>query len=158
MPRYEKIWMIFGFASLILFLAILGIMAAFMGLNPPDSLRTTVAPEKVETAPPFDQPGVYQIGPKEYRVVMLSYVFGYNPGTITIPQGSTVHFEATSRDVIHGVYVPGTNINLMLIPGHITEFTQTFNKPGEYLYLCHEYCGVGHHLMQGRIIVEPSTT
>ena len=33
-----------------------------------------------------------------------------------------------------------------------------FDEPGEYLLICHEYCGLGHHMMYGRIIVEPAGT
>lgn len=154
LPRYEKIWLTFGFGSLILFLVILGVMAFGQGLHPPDSMQTTIAPEQVETTAPFNEPGLKQIGPNEYRLTILSYVFGYNPGTVRIPAGSTVHFEATTRDVVHGLFIPNTNINLMLIPGHVTEYTHTFDEQGEYFFLCHEYCGAGHHIMQGRIIVE----
>jgi cytochrome c oxidase subunit 2 len=31
-----------------------------------------------------------------------------------------------------------------------------FRKPGEHLLICHEYCGLAHHTMYGRIIVEPA--
>ena len=34
------------------------------------------------------------------------------------------------------------------------EATTTFETPGEYLVVCNEYCGLGHHLMQGKVIVE----
>ena len=48
----------------------------------------------------------------------------------------------------------GTNANTMVIPGYVTEFTITFPKPGEYLMMCHEYCGTLHHEMVGALIVE----
>jgi cytochrome c oxidase subunit 2 len=30
-----------------------------------------------------------------------------------------------------------------------------FDAPGEYVIICHEYCGVAHHTMAARVIVEP---
>jgi len=36
----------------------------------------------------------------------------------------------------------------------VSELTITFHRPGEYLMVCHEYCGVLHHEMQGVVIVE----
>jgi cytochrome c oxidase subunit II len=30
-----------------------------------------------------------------------------------------------------------------------------FDRPGEYPMICHEYCGIAHHTMSGKIIVEP---
>lgn len=159
MPRYERIWMNIGIGSLIIFLIILGILAFGMGIHPPDSLEQTANPETIDIYPPFDQPGVYQTGPNEYEVIMTSFIFSYEPREIRVPMGAKIHFKATSKDVVHGLYVPNTNINLMLVPGHVTEYTYTFDEPGEHLFLCHEYCGTGHQLMQGRIIVyDPENT
>ncbi len=95
-----------------------------------------------------------RIGPNEYVLTSVSFVFGYDPKEVTVPAGAKVHFRVTSRDVIHGFYIPGTTVNMMVEPGHITEQTYTFDKPGKYLVLCHEYCGSGHHLMQGTIYVK----
>lgn len=154
MPKLEKIWLAIGSGSLVLFLIITGVMAVGMGLNPPDGMQTTIEPDKVEAQAPFDNPGVEQIGPNEYKATILSFVFGYDPNTITVPVGSTVHFEVTTKDVVHGFHIPGTPTNLMLVPGHVAEYSQTFHEPGEYLFLCHEYCGIGHEVMYGKIIVE----
>lgn len=154
MPKLEKIWLAIGSGSLILFLIITGVMGVAMGLNPPDGMETTVEPEKIEEHPPFNELGLKQIGPNEYKATILSFVFGYEPNTITVPKGATVHFEVTSKDVVHGLHIPGTATNLMLVPGHIAEYSQTFDEPGEYLFLCHEYCGIAHELMYGKIIVE----
>ena len=29
-----------------------------------------------------------------------------------------------------------------------------FDQPGEYRFFCHEYCGLAHHMMFGRVVVE----
>lgn len=42
---------------------------------------------------------------------------------------------------------------MMLEPGYISEHVATFDKEGEYLILCNEYCGVGHHMMTSKIEV-----
>lgn len=154
MPKLEKIWLSIGIGSLIVFLIITGVLGVSMGLNPPDGLKTTIEPEMVEAAPPFNNRGLEQIGPNEYVATILSYTFGYDPIEIRIPKDATVHFQMTSKDVIHGFHVPGTPINLMLTPGHITEYTYTFKEAGEYLFLCHEYCGIAHEVMYGKLIVE----
>ncbi|MFC4101972.1 cytochrome c oxidase subunit II [Paenibacillus xanthanilyticus] len=153
MPRYEKIWLTLGAASLVVFLAILGFMAVGLGLDAPGHMDTIVPAQAMQT-PPFDAPGLKQIGEKEYELVMLGQVFAFAPGEVNIPEGSTVHFRITTPDVVHGLLIPGTNVNMMIVPGHITEFTYTFRKAGDYLMLCNEYCGVGHHLMMGKLIVQ----
>ena len=42
----------------------------------------------------------------------------------------------------------------MAIPGYISQFTTQF-EAGEYLIVCNEYCGVGHHLMSAKLHVVP---
>ncbi|UUZ85018.1 hypothetical protein LJK88_16340 [Paenibacillus sp. P26] len=34
-----------------------------------------------------------------------------------VPVGSTVHFTVTSSDVVHALEIPGTNVNMMIVPG-----------------------------------------
>ena len=83
---------------------------------------------------------------------MVAYIFGYSP-SMKVPVGSTVNFKVTSKDVVHGFAIPGTNVNMMVVPGHINEISHTFDKPGKYLILCNEYCGTGHEIMATTIEV-----
>jgi cytochrome c oxidase subunit 2 len=43
----------------------------------------------------------------------------------------------------------------MVLPGQVTKTSARFDEPGEYRFLCHEYCGLAHHLMFGKVIVAP---
>jgi cytochrome c oxidase subunit 2 len=36
----------------------------------------------------------------------------------------------------------------------VSRNSYTFRKRGQFLLLCHEYCGIGHHTMSARVIVE----
>jgi cytochrome c oxidase subunit 2 len=152
-PRLEKIWLWIGGAMIVTFLIIIGFMGLSLGLNPPGHHRT-IAPELVDTTAPFNTPGLVKIGDNEYRATIVSRIWTFQPNNLVIPAGATVHFEVTSPDVVHGLYIPGTNVNIMAIPGRITEFTYSFKKPGEYLVLCHEYCGTGHQNMMGKVTVQ----
>jgi cytochrome c oxidase subunit 2 len=125
-----------------------------MGIHVPGQV-STVDPRTVAQTPPFDQPGVYQVGPNRFEVVLLAQIWFFQPREIRVPVGAHVTFIATSQDVVHGLRIRGTNVNLMLIPGQIARAEARFTEPGEYLFLCHEYCGVAHHTMAGRVIVEP---
>jgi cytochrome c oxidase subunit 2 len=150
--KYEKIWLIVGGATLALFLLVLGIGAFAMGQHPPSDTET-IDPQYVRETAPFDQPGLKQIGENEYELVMVAQAFAFQPADIQIPAGAKVHFIVTSADVIHGLEIANTNVNMMVTPGYVSRMTYTFNDPGEYLMLCNEYCGVGHHLMGTRIEV-----
>jgi cytochrome c oxidase subunit 2 len=72
---------------------------------------------------------------------------------VEVPYGAKVKIIATTKDVVHGFEVAGSNINMMLEPGYISEHITTFDKTGEYLIVCNEYCGVGHHMMSSKIKV-----
>ena len=115
----------------------------------------TIQPAAIDSTPPFDQPGeLRQVGPNEYEIALVAQIWVFNPREIRVPANSRVTFVATSRDVIHGLHIEGTNVNVMLIPGRITRQTAVFREPGEFRFVCHEYCGSGHHLMFGSVIVE----
>jgi cytochrome c oxidase subunit 2 len=50
--------------------------------------------------------------------------------------------------------IPGTRVNMMLIPGQVSQYEYRFDKPGEYLLICHEYCGRLHHTMSAKVVVK----
>ncbi|MGP4078539.1 cytochrome c oxidase subunit II [Pseudalkalibacillus sp. R45] len=149
----EKIWLTVSFGIIMVFMLITGYQTFALEMGLP-SHKETIDPQKVEQTAPFDQPGVKKIGENEYEVVMTMEIFSFNPGDIEIPAGSTVHFTLTSKDVVHGFQVANTNINAMVMPGHIQKITQKFDEPGDYLVLCNEYCGAGHHAMSTTIKVK----
>lgn len=116
-----------------------------------------VDPTKLSTTAPFNKPGVFQIGPGQYEVRMVAGIWSFTPNEIRVPAGSTVSFVATSRDVVHGLFIPRANINVMLLPGQVARLTTRFDRPGVYPLVCHEYCGIAHHIMSGKVIVESSS-
>jgi cytochrome c oxidase subunit 2 len=146
MPKQEEIWLVISVGILILSMVFTGYQTFALGMGPP-SEKETLDPQKVDEHPVFSEPGVYQVGENEYEVVMTLEIFNYTPGEFEIPAGAEVTFIMTSKDVVHGMQIPGTNVNAMVMPGHIQKITQTFDEPGEYLIICNEYCGSGHHLM-----------
>ena len=149
----EKIWLTLSFGMIMLFMIFTGYQSFALEMGPPSN-KDIIDPQKVDKTAPFDHPGVKQIGDKEYEVVMTLQIFSFNPAKIEVPAGSTVHFVLTSKDVVHGFEVAGTNLNAMVMPGHIQKITQKFDKPGQYLVLCNEYCGAGHQMMSTTITVK----
>lgn len=154
MHKYEKIWLIFGVSALVVFLTTIGVSAFYLGNQPPSCL-TTIDYEKVDTTAPFDKPGLNKVDGKEwdYELVYVAQAFSYNPVQVEVPLGAKVKVIATTKDVVHGFEVAGTNINMMLEPGYVSEYVTTFDKAGSYLIVCNEYCGTGHHLMYSKIEV-----
>ena len=44
------------------------------------------------------------------------------------------------------------------MPGYDYGLRMTPNLPGEYKVICNEFCGIQHHIMIGKIVVEPRAT
>ncbi|MDV6377033.1 cytochrome c oxidase subunit II [Sporosarcina sp. GW1-11] len=161
--KYEKVWLAFGLGSLVLFLLIIGFAAFWKGTHPQSHIET-IDPQNVEANESF-QPenlGLTEVADGKYVVNMVASAFNYDFGkeqdgtatkTIRIPKGSTVLFQITSKDVVHGFQVAGTNVNMMVEPGHISRFEAVMKNTGEFTVVCNEYCGIGHHLMFGTVEV-----
>ena len=151
---YELAWILPSIAIPVGMLAALLVTAFGAGIHVP-SVAGRIDPTRVTETAPFDQPGVVQTGPVSYEVRMIGQIWAFTPNEIRVPVGSTVTFVATSKDVIHGLFIPGANVNVMLIPGQISRVTARFDRAGEFFMACHEYCGISHHTMGGKVIVEP---
>jgi cytochrome c oxidase subunit 2 len=150
---YEKAWMWIAAVLIVAFLGAIVFAAGHSAIHPPSHVET-INPATVYDSEEFGNTGIETLEDGSVRVTLVSEMFYFDPDEIVVPAGKPVTFRATSTDVIHGLLVAGTNTNAMIIPGYVTEFTVTFPKPGEYLMLCHEYCGMLHHEMQGVVIVE----
>jgi cytochrome c oxidase subunit 2 len=149
---YEKIWMWAAGGIIVAFVATVLITGIGGALQPPSHVET-IDPTQVFKDPRFAHPGV-TVDATGATVVAFGMMFGFTPAEIHVPAGKPVTFRMTSADVTHGFLIVGTNANTMLVPGYVSQFTTVFQQPGEYLIVCHEYCGLGHHLMAGKLIVE----
>jgi len=153
---YELAWILPSIAIPVGMLVALIVSAFGAGIHLPGD-EGRVDPTKVAQMAPFNQPGVVELGPGRYEVRMVAQVWAFEPREVRVPAGSTVTFVSTSKDVVHGLFIPGVNVNAMLLPGQVTRVTVRFDRPGEYPVLCHEYCGLAHHIMEGKVIVEPKS-
>lgn len=150
---FELAWILPSVSIPVGMLVALVVSAYGMGMHVPTHVQSLDPKVAAQTAP-FDAPGVREVAPGKYEVTMLSQIWFFRPNEIRVPVGSEVTFVATSTDVTHGLKVQGTNVNFMLIPGQVSRATAKFREPGEFLLVCHEYCGVGHQTMAGKVIVE----
>ena len=148
--KYEKAWMVGAAVLIVVFVAALVYAAAAHAVHPPSHVET-IDPTTVVDSGEFSEPGVSADGS---TVVLRTQMFAFLPNEIRIKRGEQVTFRITSSDVLHGFQIVGTNANVMVSPGYISQFSMTFPRAGDYLIVCNEYCGLGHHIMQGKLIVE----
>jgi cytochrome c oxidase subunit 2 len=150
---YEKLWLAL---SIVLILALIGTVtygAVGPGVAMVADSQSTVDAAALDEDERFSEPRVEQVGENEYEAYIVAYQFGFEPSPIVVPANSTVTLHVTSRDVIHGFEVVGTSANTMAVPGEVSEITVETEEPTEYGLVCNEYCGAGHHVMEGKINV-----
>lgn len=150
---YERIWMWMAGALIVVFLGVIVTGAAMGAIQPPSHVET-VDPAALTTHPEFGEPAVKTNADGSVTASVVAAMFSFTPDPIEVPAGTRVTFRVTSSDVIHGFQVVGTNANAMAVPGYVSQFSVTFDRPGEYLIACNEYCGVLHHGMVGKLIVK----
>jgi cytochrome c oxidase subunit 2 len=150
---YERIWMWAAGVLVAIFLGAIVFTTGLEAIHPPSHVET-IDPTKVADDPEFGKPGVTARPDGSVVVVGVAQLFSFAPDPIEVPVGKPVTFRLTSPDVIHGFQVVGTNANVMVVPGYVSQFTMTFDRAGEYLIACNEYCGVGHHMMSGKLVVK----
>ena len=164
--RFESAWLGAALVLIVAFIATIVYGAVGPGVAMVGDDGGTVDPASVANAnyedmDNFREPGVYQSEDGEgVDVYIVARQFLFEPGTsepIRVPAGVPVTFHVTSADVTHGFNLAGTNVNTMVIPGQISKFVVTFDEPGDYGIVCHEYCGSAHHTMAGTLEVVPQS-
>src|SRR6187399_2946162 len=110
-------------------------------------------PSCVTDVRPFNEGKVIQRGEKDYEVHIVARMWSFEPPEIALPPGSHVTIYITSLDVVHGFQIPGTNVNLMAVPGTVNVAEVRFDQAGSHLGICHEFCGMGHERMANRFVI-----
>ena len=89
-------------------------------------------------------------------VYMMAMRYAYEPEVLRLEQDVPYRFRIMSMDANHGASVNvGFAGHIMRRPARqMAEMTMTFTETGEYLVYCTVYCGLGHDMMKGKIIVE----
>ncbi len=84
---------------------------------------------------------------------MLGRMWQWYP-VLKLKQGQTYRLHLSSMDLQHGFSLLPINMNFHVLPGYDHVLTLTPTEKGEFQVVCNEFCGIGHHLMTGKIIVE----
>lgn len=152
--RTEHRWAIVATAIVTL----LVVMAVFAGVHQmvlPQTHIETVDPSTLHLKGEFIESNLGTALLPDGSVVVraIGQQFSFTPECILVPTDTPITFRVTSADVVHGFLITGTAINLMLVPGYISSIPARFSTLGERHMPCHEFCGLGHEGMWGRIKV-----
>ncbi len=86
-------------------------------------------------------------------VYLQASQFQFRP-VLQLERGETYRLLVSSTDVQHGLSLQPVNLNFQVLPGYLYVIRITPEESGEFPMVCNEYCGLGHHVMTGLIIVD----
>jgi cytochrome c oxidase subunit 2 len=154
--RAERRWAAISLGIVGLLIA----MAAYAGIHQavmPQAVVETIDPRTLHIAGEFAEGNLGSAlepdGSVTVRVIGQQYSF--TPQCILLPADTPITIRATSADVLHGFMIERTDVNAMLMPGYVSTLSARFAVPAEHAVPCHEFCGIGHEGMWGRIRVIP---
>lgn len=153
---FERRWMWASVALLVAFFGLILLAGLALGFQLPGD-EGRIDPRTLTQSPsPFAEPGLREVAPGEYEAYVIARMFTYEPRELEVPVGSRVTIYVASEDVQHGFKIQDTNVNMMVVPGQVSKLSFTFDRVGEFPYICTEYCGAGHAAMYGVVnVVEP---
>ena len=108
-----------------------------------------------------------QLGTVNARNITINNPFGMNAddplgqddilidtNTLRLPLDRPVKLLVRSKDVLHNFTVPQFRVKMDLVPGMVPYLWLTPTREGTFDILCEELCGIAHHAMRGKVIVE----
>ena len=102
--------------------------------------------EEGETGIPVVHP------PPDSDVYMLARLWEWWP-ILELEKDQSYRLHLSSLDWQHGFSLQPTNINVQVHPNYEMVLTIKPNEAGVFSVVCNEFCGIGHHVMLGRIYV-----
>lgn len=155
--RLERYWLIAVGIVFGGFAAALVASVLIFGVRLPSPVGR-IDPQKLDQTE-FATPGLTQTGANAYTLRVIAQMWRFDFGlkgampTVQIPVDTKLTIIATSLDVTHGFYLENHDVNVMMLPGQISQVEVMLDRPGTYHIICHEYCGPGHQGMIAAIEV-----
>ena len=161
--KSEKVWVGIAFTWCMVLFAMMPLWHWKGGQNP-SGIRTRTTPEAfgkrleqfIADYQTGDDRGQPIVSPPPGADVYLGAVsFQWLP-ILKLQKGVEYTLHLSSLDVNHGFSLYPINVNFQVVPGYDYGLRVTPNASGDFRIICNEFCGIGHHTMVGRVIVEDS--
>ena len=159
--KAEKVWVGIAFAWCMVLFAMMPLWHWKGGQNP-SGIRRKVEPQAFakRTEEFIAQ---YRVGqdrgipivapPPGADIYLMAMAFQWRP-ILKLQKGAQYTLHLSALDVNHGFSLFPINVNFQVVPGYDYGLRVTPNTSGDFRIICNEFCGIGHHLMVGRVIVE----
>jgi cytochrome c oxidase subunit II len=159
--KSEKVWFVIAFAWCMVLFAMMPLWHWKGGQNP-TGIRAKVDP--IEFKARVDQfVADYSVGemmggmpvvepPPGSDVYLLGRMWSWYP-VLKLRKGVEYTLHLSSLDINHGFSLYPVNINFQVVPGYDYGLRIVPTEAGDFGIICNEFCGVGHHMMLGKVIV-----
>lgn len=158
--KSEKVWFVIAFGWCMVLFAMMPLWHWQGGQNA-SGIRSKVTAEAfTERVNQFVED--YQVGvlngmpvvepPPGSDVYLLGRMWTWYP-VLKLRKGVEYTLHLSSVDVNHGFSLYPVNINFQVVPGYDYGLRIVPTEAGDFSVICNEFCGVGHHMMLGKVIV-----
>jgi heme/copper-type cytochrome/quinol oxidase subunit 2 len=115
---------------------------------------------------------VHRAPPQDRTFIITAHKYAYDPPVLRVNRGDRIHVQLVAKDVTHGFYLEGYNVEAKMRPENgtfwarqpsqggdykeVEEISFVASRPGKFRYRCSITCGYMHPFMQGELIVSPN--
>jgi cytochrome c oxidase subunit 2 len=156
----ERVWVAIAFGWCLVLFAMMPLWHWKGGQNTSGIRRKVVPTAFFRRTQEFIQQ--YRIGedhgipivapPPGSDIYLTAMSFQWTP-ILQLQRGVEYTLHLSSLDVNHGFSLNPLNVNFQVVPGYDYGLRVTPTASGDFRIMCNEFCGIGHHLMVGRVIV-----
>jgi len=159
-PKQEKFWVTISFIWSMILFAMMPLWH-FKGGQNPSGIRSKVDPAAfvervnrfVEEYKTGEDSGIPVVEPPPGAdVYLLGQMWRWYP-VLKLKKGVEYTLHLSSSDINHGFSLFPMNLNFQVVPGYDYGLRVTPNKSGDFRIICNEFCGIGHHMMVGKVVV-----
>jgi cytochrome c oxidase subunit 2 len=161
--KAEKVWVAIAFGWCLVLFAMMPLWHWKGGQNP-SGIRRKVDPQAFfartqEFARQYkvaDDRGIPIVQPPAGADAYLTAMtFQWFP-ILQLVRGQRYRLHISALDTNHGFSLYPMNVNFQIVPGYDYALEVTPTASGDFRIICNEFCGIGHHMMVGRVIVVDS--
>lgn len=158
--RQERTWIAIAFAWCLVLFTMMPLWH-FRGGQNPAGIRHKVKPaDYVARVEKFvadykigEENGIPIVAPPPGAdVYLLGRMWQWYPA-LQLQKGVQYTLHLSAEDVNHGFSLYPVNLNFQVVPGYDYGLRVVPNRAGDFRIICNEFCGIGHHLMVGKVAV-----
>ena len=159
--KAEKVWVAIAFVWCMVLFAMMPLWHWKGGQNPSGIRRRTTPLAYATRVEEFVKQ--YQVGedrgmpivapPAGADVYLAAMQFQWTP-ILRLQRGVEYTLHLSALDVNHGFSLYPINVNFQVVPGYDYGLRVTPNAAGDFRIICNVFCGIGHHVLVGRVIVD----